>query len=67
MDIRQEKDYLLGLNAFLRHVPTKYILPIHYFGHYETTKFLLQEHLDNPYHAQILPVTHQNQTFEILV
>ena len=36
-------------------------------GHYETTKLLLQEHLDNPYHAQILPVTHQNQTFEILV
>ena len=67
VDIRQEKDYLLGLNAFLRHVPTKYILPIHYFGHYETTKLLLQEHLDNPYHAQILPVTHQNQTFEILV
>ena len=38
VDIRQEKNYLLGLNAFLRHVPTKYILPIHYFGHYGNNK-----------------------------
>ena len=65
VDIRQEKNYLLGLSYFLHHVPCHYVLPIHYFGHYETTKLLSQEHLDNPYHAQILPVTHENQVFEI--
>lgn len=65
VDIRQEKDYLKGLAYFLKHVRSQYILPIHYFGHYETTQLLLSETLDNPYHAHILPVTHRNQTFEI--
>lgn len=65
VDIRQEKDYLLGLSAFLKHVQTKYILPIHYFDRYETTQLLLKETLDNPYHAKILPVIQQNQSFEI--
>lgn len=65
VDIRQEKDYLLGLSYFLNHVPCRYILPIHYFGHYETTTLLFQEAIDNPYQAQILPVKHSNQTFEL--
>lgn len=65
VDIRQEKDYLLGLSAFLKYVQAQYILPIHYFGHYETTKRLLEESLDNPFQSKILPVTHRNQIFDI--
>ena len=40
-------------------------MPIHYFGDYTITKQLQQEKLNNPYMAEIIPVHHQNETFEI--
>ncbi|MCD7807945.1 MAG: MBL fold metallo-hydrolase [Erysipelotrichaceae bacterium] len=65
VDKRQEDDYLLGLQYFLEHVKSRYILPIHYFGNYGISDDLKNEHLQNPYQAKILYVSHQNQIFEI--
>lgn len=65
VDKRQEGDYLLGLQYFLSHVKARYIMPIHYFGDYTITKQLQQEKLNNPYMTEIIPVHHQNETFEI--
>jgi len=65
VDKRQENDYLLGLQFFLGHVHCQYIMPIHYFGDYSISKSLQQAILNNPYHAQILYPTHQNETFVI--
>ena len=65
VDIRQEKDYLLGLQYYLSHVKTKYIFPIHYFGDYTITNKLQKEKLDNPYQAQIMNIYHKNQEFII--
>ena len=38
VDKRQEESYLLGLQYFLKHVKTRYIMPIHYFGDYTITQ-----------------------------
>ena len=48
VDKRQEESYLLGLQYFLKHVKTRYIMPIHYFGDYTITQQLQNEKLDNP-------------------
>ena len=47
VDKRQEESYLLGLQYFLKHVKTRYIMPIHYFGDYTITQQLQNEKLDN--------------------
>ena len=65
VDKRQEESYLLGLQYFLKHVKTRYIMPIHYFGDYTITQQLQNEKLDNPYQAHIIPVHHRDETFEI--
>lgn len=65
VDKRQEGDYLLGLQYFLSHVKARYIMPIHYFGDYTITNQLQNEKLNNPYMTEIIPVQHQNETFEI--
>ena len=65
VDQRQEEHYLLGLNYFLKHVQTQYVLPIHYFGDYSISEKLRHENLENPFHANILHVTHSNQVFHI--
>lgn len=66
VDKRQEKDYLRGLQYFLDHVQTKFIVPIHYFGDYSISEQLQKEKLDNPYQAQIISVHHQDETFEVI-
>ena len=65
VDKRQEESYLLGLQYFLNHVQVRYIFPIHYFGDYTISDQLKKEKLDNPYHAQIIDIHHQDETFEI--
>lgn len=64
VDKRQEENYLLGLQYFLKHVKTQYIFPIHYFGDYTVSKELKKEKLDNPYHAKIIDIHHQDEVFE---
>lgn len=64
VDQRQENDYLLGLQYFLKHVQTKYIFPIHYFGDYSITEKLKKEKLDNPYQAQIIQIHHPYEIFK---
>lgn len=64
VDPRQEKDYLLGLQYFLKRVQAKYIFPIHYFGDYSITEKLEKEKLDNPYQAQIIQIHHPDEIFE---
>lgn len=66
VDKRQEEHYLLGLQYFLNHVQAKYIMPIHYFGDYSITQQLQKEKLDNTYQAHIIPIKHQDETFEII-
>lgn len=63
VDTRLEDTYLWGLQYFLEHVKTKHIVPIHYFGDYSITNQLLNEQLNNPYHANIVTVHHKNETF----
>lgn len=63
VDIRQEKDYCLGIQYFLNHVKSKYIFPIHYFGDYTISKQLKHEKLDNPYQTDIIDIQRQNQQF----
>lgn len=65
VDIRQEKDYLLGIQYFLNHVKTQYIFPIHYFGDYSISTQLQKEKLNNPYYAQIIYPKHENEEFVI--
>lgn len=65
VDKRQEEYYLLGLQYFMNHVQTKTIFPIHYFGDYSISEQLKKEHLDNPYHAIIIDIHHQDETFHI--
>lgn len=63
VDLRQEKDYLLGLQYFLKHVKCHYIFPIHYFGDYSISNKLQKEKLDNPYQAHIYSIHHSNEEF----
>ncbi len=65
VDKRLDNNYLLGLQYFMQHINSRYILPIHYFGDYSISNILEKEKLDNPYHTQILYPTHKNQTFKI--
>ena len=65
VDLRQEKDYLLGLQYYLNHVKTHYIFPIHYFGNYTISQQLQFEKINNPYHAQIMSIHHENEVFEL--
>lgn len=63
VDQRLEDAYLLGLQYFLEHVPCQYIFPMHYFGDYTITQKLQHVHLNNPYHAKIMAITHSQQSF----
>lgn len=65
VDQRQKSNYLLGLQYFLDHVESRYILPIHYFGDYSVNNIFKPKNLHNPFHCHILAVKHDNQTFEI--
>lgn len=63
VDDRQEEHYLLGLQAFMNIAQAHYILPIHYFGHYQISSQLKKECLDNPYHSILLYPEHDDDVF----
>lgn len=67
VDKRQEEYYLQGLQYFLSHVQTQYIMPIHYFGDYSISEQLPKEKLDNKYQATFLLPHHTDETFEVFL
>lgn len=67
VDKRQKGYYLQGLQYFLTHVRSRYIMPIHYFGDYSISKQLPKEKLNNKYQATFLLPHHTDETFEVFL
>lgn len=72
LDGRQEQSAYLGIDWFLRHIRTKYAVPMHSFGHYEINS-AYEAHLaalkengafsGEMQSVRYLPVTHAGETF----
>ncbi|WP_173437477.1 MBL fold metallo-hydrolase [Sharpea azabuensis] len=61
VDKRLDEHYIDGLMEFDQHVKAKYIMPIHYFGHYEISEELKKESLNLS--ATLLYPNHDYFTF----
>ena len=44
LDPRQEKDYALGMNYFLKHTHTNHMFPMHFWNNFQITEKYLQEY-----------------------
>lgn len=65
LDPRQEEQYCLGFDYFMRHTDTKHAFPMHMWNQYDVCDRLLQDSVSEPYRDRALKVKEALQIFEI--
>lgn len=65
LDPRQEEQYCLGFDYFMRHTDTKHAFPMHMWNQYDICGRLLKDPVSEPYRDKVARVTESLQAFEI--
>lgn len=65
LDPRQEEQYCLGFDYFMRHTDTKHAFPMHMWEQYNICDRLLKDPVSKPYRDKVVRVTESLQAFEI--
>ncbi|MGO5052147.1 MBL fold metallo-hydrolase [Lachnospiraceae bacterium LCP25S3_G4] len=63
LDPRLGDAYLYGIDYFMRHTNTNYVVPMHCWEQYDICDQLMQEDTARDYKEHVIPITHVNQTF----
>ena len=65
LDPRQEEQYYLGLDYFMKHTDTKLVFPMHMWGHYEVYEKLMNNPQAESYKEHVMHVKVPGQVFEL--
>lgn len=65
LDPRQEEQYCLGFDYFMRHTDTRHAFPMHMWEQYDICERLLKDPVSKPYRDKVARVTESLQAFEI--
>lgn len=65
LDPRQEEQYCLGFDYFMRHTDTRHAFPMHMWEQYDICDRLLKDPVSKPYRDKVVRVTESLQAFEI--
>lgn len=65
LDPRQEEQYCLGFDYFMRHTDTRHAFPMHMWDQYDICNRLLKDPVSEPYRDRVRRVKETLQIFEI--
>lgn len=65
LDPRQESDYWMGFDAFMRINQVQYAVPMHCWGDYDIMNRLKNHPCSEPYRDRIISYDHRGETFQI--
>ena len=65
LDPRQENQYAWGMDYFMKHTHTKYVFPMHMWGHYEVYEKLMNNPQAESYKEHVMHVKVPGQVFEL--
>lgn len=57
VDPRLEKQYAWGIDYYMKHTHTRYVVPMHFGSQHEVTSRLLEDPASEPYRGAIVPLT----------
>lgn len=61
LDPRQKERYAMGFDFFMRHIPVKYVFPMHAFGDYSVIGKLMKDELSKEYREKIINICGQEK------
>ena len=67
LDPRQDHNYLLGMDYFMKTVGARYVLPMHFWGNYGVIKKLSRDPDAAPYLDRILKISKRGEMFVLPV
>lgn len=65
LDPRQQEQYSLGLDYYMRHTQTRYVFPMHMWEKHETCERFLKDPVSEDYREKVQRVTGPQQKFEL--
>jgi L-ascorbate metabolism protein UlaG (beta-lactamase superfamily) len=65
LDPRLEKEYLLGLDYFMKNADARVIFPMHFRSHYSVFDTLAQDPAANEYRSRVLRISRRGERFEV--
>lgn len=65
LDPRQERDFSLGMDDFMRMVGAKHVFPMHFWGDFEVTERFLALPCTKDYRDCIIPIHRDEEVFEL--
>lgn len=65
LDPRQEDQYCLGFDYFMRHTDTKRVFPMHMWDQYDICNRLFNDPVSKPYRDKVVRIKESLQAFEI--
>ena len=65
VDLRLGRQYVWGLDYFMRHTDTSCVFPMHFWGDYDVFSRLLEEPCTREYRKKIVSIEKEGQKFDI--